>query len=201
MFKEVVDCFSTPTSFVIWLQFSAGRECLISYSIKLIRQSRPPEDDNHMPKHAGVEKIWNVLIKKITNSMRICWYFYKRYYNMLGSTVKRDVQSFTNGEFRYTDTFRLKKPFFKKVRKWRSNSFEKTRGFLFAGRKVQWDEGGRKNTAGRQHRRWGFHVAADQVPVYWISVSSWTPFYVEVYVTILLLNTELRQILRAVTFR
>ena len=26
---------------------------------------------------------------------------------------------------------------------------------------------GEKNTAGRQHRRWGGHAAADQVPVCW----------------------------------
>jgi hypothetical protein len=28
-----------------------------------MRHSRPPEDGNHMAKHVGVEKIWNVLIK------------------------------------------------------------------------------------------------------------------------------------------
>jgi hypothetical protein len=33
-------------------------------------------------------KIWNALIKKSTTFLSICWYFYKRYYNMLGSTIK-----------------------------------------------------------------------------------------------------------------
>jgi hypothetical protein len=40
-----------------------------------------------MPKHVGVENLERIN-KKSTTSLSICWYFYKRYYKMLGSTIK-----------------------------------------------------------------------------------------------------------------
>jgi len=35
-----------------------------------------------------------------------------------------------------------------------------------------------RNTAGWQHRRWGDHVLADQVSVYWNLDFNWTPLYI-----------------------
>jgi hypothetical protein len=106
MLKEVVDVllirskFSTPKCFRQMFAILRGtwvpdklrvlKQCSVLLRVRIMTRSVWPVvvDGNHITKHVEVENLERIN-KTSTASLSICWSFCKRYYKMLGSTIKK----------------------------------------------------------------------------------------------------------------